>query len=273
MTLLAQGIDYDRRPDPEWNRALARLAPRSEFLNWLHVDWFAGDPWDPVERWVVYEMTPWNTIASGQAMARQFGYEDEIYRDLTGPNPRTKGHFDHTLNRYVYDDLPPLIDRRQWVLFRRFRCYATPVWIVQGDRGGHKRHFTPMELRHLRSRGYPYDAAPAPGELPYAEFDERVITALAKLDHLRKWDRMMSWRKRTMADTFKARAAAETRWLELFGDWLDEQMAGVASVMQDAIAMGAIQGVSDVNDLPYRDVPVEEREQATVNFLTPSTAA
>ena len=270
--IIARGTDYSRRPDPAWNRALARIAPRSEHLNWLHVDWFAGDPWDPVERWVVYEMTPWNTLAAQRELAQRFGFEDEIVADLTGPNPRTKGHYDRALRRYVCDaPEPPLIDRRQWVLFQQFRCLAQPLWIIQGSRGGHKRHFTPSELRYLRTRGYPLKAAPAPGELPYAEFDERVVTQLAKMDRLRQWDRAKSWRKRTMTDTFRDRARAEQKFIRLFGNWLDGQMAGVADGVKDAIAMGLIKGVKDVNDLPYRD-QMSERENVDRAFEQPDTA-
>lgn len=268
--IIARGTDYSRRPDPAWNRALSRIAPRSENINWLHIDWFAGDPWEPVERWVVYEMTPWDTLARQREHARRFGFDDEIVADLTGPNPRTRGHFDRVLKRYVVDGEPALIDRRQWVLFREFQCLAQPLWIIQGSRGGHKRHFTPSELRHLRTRGYPHKAAPAPGELPYAEFDERVLVQLAKMDRLRQWDRAMSWRKRTMTDTFKDRARAETRFLKLFGDWLDEQMAGVAAHVADAIKFGLIDGVKDVNDLPYRD-QMNELEMVHHNWEQPDT--
>lgn len=261
--MIRSGIDFDRRPDPAWSRALARLAPRSRHVNWLHVAWFAGDPWAPVERWVVYEMTPWETIAQSQEFQQKFGFDDEFYRALTGPNPRTLGHFDRQLGAYITDGLPSLIDRRQWVMFRELNAFARPLWIIQGSAGGHKRFFTPMELRYLRTQGYPWDAAPAPGELAYAEFDERVVAQLAKLDRLRQWEVRRSWMKRTINDTFKARAQAETEFLKLFGTWLDRQIEGCADAMLDLIG--------DVNDLPYRDIPVEERERVDEALLEPET--
>lgn len=250
-------IDFSKRPHPSWQRSLARIAPRSEVLNWLHLGWYAGDLWCPVERWIVYEMTPFSAVARQQALAQRFGFEDEFYRALTGPNPRTGGHYDAALGCFLHKGPPPLIDRRQWVLFRELGAFARPVWVVQGDRGGHKRHFSPLEIRHLRTQGYPYDEAPAPGELPYADFDERVVDQLARMDQLRKWDRRRAWTRRTIGDQWRARAKAETEFLRLFGAWLDQQLAGVASIVADMVR---------TEDLPYNDTPVEEREQAYLDF-------
>lgn len=266
--MIESGIDFSRTAPAAWSRDLARLAPRSDSVNWLHVAWYAGDPWEPVERWIVYEMTPFATVAASQAHQRQFGFDDEWFLALTGPNPRTLGHYDAALGAYVSDGLPAVIDRRQWVLFRELGAFARPVWICQGASGGHKRAFTGLELRYLRAEGYPWDAAPAPGELDYAEFDGRTLDQLARLDRLRQWNhRARSWRDRTIEDTFKARAQAEVQFLKLFGTWLDTQMAGMADAIGDILRL---QGHS-VNDLPYAEPSDQEREAADLAFESPET--
>ena len=60
MTDLITGPAFvaDRAVPPEWAAQLARLTPVSERVPWLMLVWMPGELWDPVQRWVLYEMFP-----------------------------------------------------------------------------------------------------------------------------------------------------------------------------------------------------------------------
>jgi hypothetical protein len=223
------GIEYDgRRPDPMVVRELRQAASPNERVNWLHVEWFAGDPWEPVERFVVYEMIPEATLRASDRFQAQFGYRDEWLAACLGPNPRTMGRFDRVLGKFVSSGDAyggaSLIDRRQWILFRRYRALAMPVWIVQGSRGGHKRHFTPIEAQVARQAGWEFSEPPAPGELAFAPVDRRTVEALAALDRLRKWSYLTAWRRRTAGMVWKERAQVELEFRKGLSAFIDRQI-------------------------------------------------
>jgi len=84
------------------------------------------------------------------------------------------------LDRFISD---ALVTRQEWELFRMLKAIPKIFWIIQGAHGGHKRVFDPLEQKYLAMAGLPTDP-PAPGALPYAEFDQNVLFQLARRQRL-----------------------------------------------------------------------------------------
>ncbi len=163
---LAPGFDpIGPTPEPEWQRALDRLAPRDGVLSWLKLAWLPGYAWQPVGRWVLYQMVEKDRTP------------DVVLRHLDGPDPRTLGAWDPVAGRWVSR---AQVSRFQWDLYRSTGCYATTFWIVQGARGGHRAKFDRVESALSVMRGGPAEP-PVPGALPYAPFDNRVVAMLDPL--------------------------------------------------------------------------------------------
>src|SRR5207247_1915988 len=124
------------------------------------------------------------------------------------------------------------VSHQQWVLFHKTHCYPLLYWIVQGDQGGHKRKLTSAEKMLLKINGSPQLDVPAPGQLPYADFDNRVLDQLALRDKLRTWDRAtgQGWETRssgiqvakTIVASERQALEVETRW-KLY-EWLKKQV-------------------------------------------------
>lgn len=154
--------------------------------------WMAGDPWEPVQRWVVFGLEP-------RTVSPQAWYWPELDR----PSPRDAGHYDRVARRFVASP-HQLFDLLTWTLYRETGCYARPFWIVQGRLGGHKVAYTTLEERYLRSRGLP-DTPPNLGALDYAEPDERTFEAIGTQDRLRSAARgLNSLDKATQAKVARA---------------------------------------------------------------------
>jgi hypothetical protein len=75
------------------------------------------------------------------------------------------------------DGPAPGITRQAWELFQKYDGWARPLYVIQGDQGGHKYRYTAWESRLAKAAG----ARPEPpfaGDLPYAEPDERTYENL-----------------------------------------------------------------------------------------------
>lgn len=216
----------------EANNLLARIAPKSDTIHWLHCYYEPGERWQPVERLIIAEMIPRGILAGEDAFYRMMGEDspDSLFAELEGPDPRTQGHYDKVLGRWVYDGLPPNITRRQWQLWRSHKAYGRGFWIVQGKHGGHKRSFSELERKILRFNGRP-DQAPWAGQLPFARFDVRILEKLQAMDKLQSWMEINSsdWRNRTTKDVDQAKDAAKQAIEGKILDWLDSQL-------EDAVA-------------------------------------
>ena len=167
---------------PEWERELADISPPTNRFKWLKLIWEPGYAWEPVERYIIYEMTPAHAMDAGLLV--------EILEQLKDPHPPSAhGNYYDT----QYDNGPGrekgkfimnpdcLITERAWHLYRETGCWGKPYWVIQGIHGGHKRWFTTVEQKLLKMAGLPPEP-PAPGDLPYAEWDDRVKAQLQKLD-------------------------------------------------------------------------------------------
>jgi hypothetical protein len=213
----------------EANRRLALIAPPSNTINWLYAYWEPGEPWQPVERLIIAEMTPRSILAGEDAFYRLMGEADpeSLFAELEGPNPRWSGHYDKYLGRFVYDGLPPNITQRQWLLWRSHRAYARAFWCVQGPQGGHKINLNEIEKRILKFHGRPTQT-PLSGDprVPFARFDDRILDKLQAMDKLQKWmeRNAASWKDRTAKDRNFEKIQALEEIDRTILDWLDSQI-------------------------------------------------
>jgi hypothetical protein len=194
MTLIALGTEAlyipHREPPEHWQAALDAFAPPGQRTSWLKLVWMAGKPYEPVGRWVLYEMSP----------ALQF-VPDHIWLGLKGEDPRTWGHWETDMavpggRRWVSKST---VSGLQWDLFRRYHCYPILYWVIQGEHGGHPFRLNPAERHYLQTVHEGRYEHPGPGMLPYADFDNRVLRKLKAADRLRQWDagHMTTWEDRT----------------------------------------------------------------------------
>ena len=244
-----------------WQEQLDLLFPRDSVFAWLKIQWWAGDRFkvwhpggfwqiaeSPVQRWVIYQMSLPGNIP------------DIVLRDLEGPHPRTLGHWEPRTCEWVSDCN---VSREQWELYRETGCYAQPFWIIQGDRGGHKRRFTPLETRLLKANGRPGDP-PFPGDLPYAELDNRVIDQLVRYDRLRRTNRDLALAKQRAAYRQEDKERAQREFNAGMLEWLDQQVV-LPAVEAATNAAGRV----NVDELQYR--PGADLDAATESFLSRTT--
>jgi hypothetical protein len=192
--------------------------------------------------------------------------------DIRGDDPRTRG-------RWIRDDLveggkrwtsDAFVSHLQWELFRETGCYPALYWIVQGDQGGHKWRLTQQEKQLLRLNGCKITDVPAPGDLPYAPFDNRVIEQLAMRDKLKVWDKAQSqpWTKRQESALVATHiVASERKALEIEARWALHRWleAQVKQGVETALADNRF----NVSDLPEGDHHYNRDEDAALeSFIT-----
>lgn len=217
--------------------ALAELAPKSELMPWLHLYWEPGETWCPVERFVLANMVPKAVLRAEhnfyQMVTGETHENASLYSELEGENPRQGTHYDSVLQKFMPDPnrLPPSITQRQWFLYRELGAHAMPCWIVQGTKGGHKRHFNQLEQLVLKQRGRAYQA-PAPGhkDYPFAHPDLRMVAAMRKVDQLMAWHEANSkdWRLRSERDVAHTKESRKADFHNAIYEWLDSQLEEVA---------------------------------------------
>lgn len=217
---------HQREPRPEWQQALDDLYEPGEALSKLVIAWEPGDPWAPVQRWVVWHALPRPIVRA------------DVLAELEGPDPRSEGHYCGYTEEGVSACLCPrkrqqwvggtavLIDRRQWELYRMDGPtkghWCRRYWIVQGTTGGHRWKFSSLESKQAKARGLPAQT-PVPGDLPYAEPDRRTYDLLGERNLMRRHAYACDFLDRT-PEMFDAeeRDALRAANAELW-DWLDRQ--------------------------------------------------
>lgn len=163
----------------EWEKELAELdAPPNDRFPWMKLIYEEGYPWEPVERYMIYTMIPARMRDSSEL-------HQAVFEQLEDPHPPSAhGNYYDTVKEEFIRDPNCLITERAWHLFRETGCWGRPYWVIQGERGGHKRWFTRVERQILRMAKLP-DTPPAPGDLPFAEWDDRVKKRLGMLNMLK----------------------------------------------------------------------------------------
>jgi len=198
-----------------------------------------------------------------------------IRHDLNGPDPRTYGHYDWTLKKFVRTRIST-VTRAQWAYHQQTGLYGRTVWVVQGRKGGHKRFWSDVEQnvammtyqREWDALGIGADVLqpPALGELCYAEPDDRTINALRALDMVERYGdllHLLSLRNEQEGLNYKlglrqkavAREMARQLWY-----WMDDQI----SETLDNITRAQAQEGWDYAD---PDAPMPEYEQGEEQFI------
>lgn len=225
---LRVGQERDRAPEPDWQAMLDQIAPPAVSVSSLKILWEAGDPWRPVERWVIWQVYPEGVTPILLADA------------IKGPHPRSTGHAcfagycgcDVKANAWVGGpSQTDGLDRMQWELYQQTRRFHKRYWVVQGYHGGHRRRYTDVESMVSEMHGGP-DQPPAPGDLPYATPDMRTWRAIGAMDLMRRYSRLITdFTRRTIAQFDREdRDAAQAAQWEMW-KWLDRQIAGPAEVL------------------------------------------
>lgn len=181
-------IEYDRTLPSEWQAALdAQHVPGTARVV---IAWEAGDVWQPIHRWMLWQLQPWH-----------YSQNAAVKRELRGPHPRSTGHYcapssgcgcknefgapTHTMA--WKGGTVRLIDRRayelHWEHYRATGELVIPrrLWVIQGHNGGHPFQISMVEQKLRREQGLPEDV-PSAGDLPFAEFDRRVLVGLERYD-------------------------------------------------------------------------------------------
>lgn len=184
-----------RLPPAHWEQALAEIAPYSDRHSWLKLAWN-----DECERWVIYQMVPPRYVSS------VYWADEQPVR------------FDAVKKKWYPDPNQRLLLRRDamsitgWRLYKATGHAPSLWWIIQGSNGGHRYKLDKIESK-LAQIEWGVTDTPCPGELPYAEFDHRVLNAIGPLDKLRAYKSVVEFAERNQdtLDAEKKERAEEAR--------------------------------------------------------------
>lgn len=222
---------------PRWQAEIERVIPRAEHTSWLYLRYEPGDPWHPIDRLFLWQVWPLAQTPEAALSA------------LKGPHPRSTGHYcggpgwcpsatgqdgkaitvcPTPKFRWVQGPKADWrISRQQYEVFREIGRYADPWWVIQGDRGGHRKLLFDWEKEALElATGNRHHDVPIAGMLPYAPCDRRVIDWITEYDVLRQWEdaQMLDFTKRTGLDVERYEAERRAKIGPLWGRWLQAQV-------------------------------------------------
>lgn len=213
-----------KRAVPEqWERELAEISPPTNRWKWLKLYWEPGHPWEPVERYMIGEMIPAESMNSP--------FMAGVLEQLQDPDPPSAhgNYFDTAAGVFVRNE-DCMITERAWHCYRETGCWQRPYWVIQGTKGGHKRWFTPVEQKLMKFMGLPTEP-PAPGDLPYAEWDERVKEQLGLMDMMRSLQGQIKRRKAIAEGSSISQELEKEKEVEfraMLVKWLSEQVDEIA---------------------------------------------
>jgi hypothetical protein len=257
-------FSWAETPPREWVDDLARISPPLDRLAHLELWWEAGFPWSPVQRWVTYQLTPLSTMP----YLAQLDYAELM--DLEHPcrcssiwtaggmcstclEPWPCSCGSHTdaeamrcgrCKRVRSQGRTNLMDA-----FRRgYR--AAPLWVLQGEHGGHKFRYTNDERMVAKELGMA-ETPPEPGSLPFARWDYRVRDNLLRYDMAQRRYASLK-RARAHERDALARAARATTQAYLTG--------AIDRVMEDT-------AITFADDLPRTDRATVDESAVTARYI------
>lgn len=247
---------HDRPLPPEWREELARISPPSHEHSFLALVWSPGIPEVPEQRWMLYEMVPFRAVKPDWA---------HVYREeFAGPDPWTLLQRDQ-ITGDVYQ--PTLIGRSQWLLHhewkqRGYDCVPHAFWILQGERGGHPKHYDQHQQRELGRVGLPAEP-PAIGDLPYAPFDTRVTDAVLRHNKLLALGGdLREFRRKYGRDRALTEQQAEQQHRAALVAWLDEETREANDLVLRALKNG------ELDDAPRTETDYERvNAEGTARFI------
>ena len=163
---LANAVADVAMPFP-WETELRAVSPISPVYSHLRAYWYRV-----AQRWVLYDVLPASAIdddldtGSGIPGA-------ELKTIMAGPRPSE-----------LLENVP--ISDVQHEMFRLWKGFARPFWVLQGEHGGHQVRFSPDQATALLRMGLPSEPPPI-GSLPPCPFDNRVSVQLQHLNRLHQF--------------------------------------------------------------------------------------
>lgn len=247
--MIRVGWDCDGpTPEPSWLEAVQRLAPRTDSgHDWLMLRWEPGDWWDPVERWVIWQMTPPSRTPRDTMMW------------LNGRSPRDFNYYDGVLQKFVNTRYPGTISFQQWQVWREHKAWGRPLWVVQGGGGGHKRYLNEAEQALMEMQGLPTDLPP--GLLPYSTPDNRTWSKLRDMDVVIKYGDLL----RLLGNPDR-RALLDQRQMDTVREVAQQLSAWYTSTIESALDLTYTQA-SALNDFATSDQPPLDGEQVEADFV------
>lgn len=261
-------IDYEGPSGvaERWQPELDAIAPRTERgTSWFHLMWEPGEVWAPVMRWVIWEVSPFE---------RAPGF---IQDDLRGPNPRLFGKWDAAAGKFR-QERSFTVNMRQWDFYQQTGCYGRPVFVVQGERGGHRRRWSDVQQNVIMAQTgmdtMPDGGLepPAPGDLCYAEPDSRTIRKLAADDLVRLYGDILH----------RVALRGGTSLLDIREQRVARQMAEIVfrhveEEVEDALDAMVTKAVADelwdhATDEEYRHIDPDEAAESHIEQIAHSTA-
>lgn len=170
-----KGIVYWTREVPEeWETLLRGISPISHVVPWLSIWWhpmgrLERNVYVDAGRWVIHECVPWEILDGREQNDLRPMFYDKRASQLDEPGIQWARR--------------ALVNDYQHEMFHQHRVYARQLWILQGTRGGHPTRYQPPEMDLLRAQGLDQEP-PAVGELPYADFDMRVVRQMLNRNRL-----------------------------------------------------------------------------------------
>lgn len=247
----------------EWEVQLAELSPPTNRFSWLKLIWEPGYPWEPVERYLIYQMVPRHGIPLGfleqledpHPPSAHGNYYDQHKEWVDEKGVSRRGQFIRNPDC--------IITERAWHLYRDTKCWGRPFWVIQGAEGGHKRWFSPNEKKFLKMAGLPTESPP-PGDLPYADFDDRVMARLTTYDLLKGQHAGLRRKKTLLQGLYSSRYEEDERaFREQFVKWLAEQ---VTELDPERITKSMMK--LDMPRIDMDDAKIQAmQEQAEENFI------
>lgn len=257
---------FEREAPREWREELYAIGGRPNLqAAYLDIFWWPGYPPrsggedHTIQRWTVWEMIP---RAALEKTNRNKAQARELVGALTGPPPASLRTLVTRNGRTVVRS-SSIVSQEQWEIHRKTSCYPLPHWVIQGDHGGHLWSFPPayqMLLRLSKRRLHP----PPPGNLPYAEWDNRVRSQLLRERELRERLEAFSTRDReskTDSHHKREQIEVEREGRRALLAWLDKQMGNAANETQGMLGRA---------DIPVRDdaeVTDEQLEAESEQFV------
>lgn len=153
-------------PD-DWLTKLREISPITALHSWLLPYWYRA-----AQRWVLYDCMPAVLIDPDDLLGPGFSGTD-FFAAVNGPPPRDLDAAKRT----------PYLSDVQHEMHRLHAVYARPLWVLEGDRGGHFVGFDPWQKNLLAAQRQPTEP-PAIGSLPPCPFDNRTVVQLRRHNRL-----------------------------------------------------------------------------------------
>lgn len=153
---------------PDWMDDLIADSPRSKVHSYLMPYWYRAGA-----RWVLYDVLPAEAIDLGLDTGSGITGQ-ELVDIMNGPRPSELSY-----------DVP--VSDTQHEMWRLWKGFARPFWVLQGDLGGHQVKFSPDQAQALLRMGLPSEPPPV-GSLPPCPYDNRARMQVRHLNRLHQME-------------------------------------------------------------------------------------